>query len=101
MSRIKLTLSCPCALAEQVTEVLLESEWVTEGFTTLDAGGHGADFATASLRERVRGRIETQLIIAVLPGAHAAPLLQELRERFRTPQMHYWTELVHDAGDFA
>jgi hypothetical protein len=40
-------------------------------------------------------------MMLILPAAHVAPLLAELRERFRTPQMHYWTEPVHDAGDFA
>jgi hypothetical protein len=101
MSLVRLTLSCPRVLAEQVTEALLESEWVADGFTTLEAGGHGADFATASLRERVRGRIDTQLVIALLPAANAARVLEELRCRFGGAQMRYWTEPVLDAGDFA
>jgi hypothetical protein len=101
MNPIKLTLSCPRLLAEQVTETLLESTLVTGGFTTLEAGGHGADFAAASLREKVRGRVDTELVILVLPAANAAALLDELRRRFPTPQMHYWTEPVLDFGDFA
>ena len=101
MTRIKLTLSCPGILAEQVTAALLESDWVPDGFTTIDASGHGADFAKASLRERVRGRIDTQLVVAVLPAVNVAPLLGELGERFRSSQMQYWTEPVLDFGDFA
>ncbi len=100
MSRIKLTLSCPLIVAEQVTEALLESDWVTDGFAALDASGHGADFSDATLRERVRGRIDTQLLTVLLPAANVAPLLQELRNRFRSAQMHYWTEAVLDSGDF-
>ncbi len=101
MTLTKLVLSCPGAMADLVVEFLLESEWDTRGFTTVQASGHGADFINSTLREKVRGSVDTVLIILILPAAHLAPLLAELRERFRTPQMHYWTELVHDAGDFA
>ncbi len=97
----KLVLSCPGAMADTVVEFLLESEWDAHGFTTVQAAGHGADFINATLREKVRGSVDTVLMMLILPAAHVAPLLAELRKRFRTPQMHYWTEPVHDAGDFA
>ena len=97
----KLVLSCPAAMTDVVVEFLLESEWDTRGFTTFQASGHGADFTNASLREKVRGSIDTVLVILILPASHVTPLLAELRGRFSSSQMHYWTEPVHDAGDFA
>lgn len=101
MSLTKLTLSCPKALADAVVEFLLESGLDANGFTTLSASGHGADFTTASLREKVRGSIDAVLVILILPSVNLAPLLDEMRGRFRSPHMHYWTEPVHQTGDFA
>jgi hypothetical protein len=100
MSHVKMTLSCPVGLGEQVVEALLESERLTSGFTTFPASGHGHDFTTASLREKVRGRVDTMLIVIVIPAADAHALLAELRERFPTPRLVYWTEPVHAFGDF-
>jgi len=101
MMLTKLVLSCPKAIADAVVESLLASEWDTNGFTTVDAAGHGADFTNASLREKVRGSVDTVLVILILPAANVSPLLEELRGQFRTGQMQYWTEPVHEAGDFA
>lgn len=100
MSYVKLTLSCPSELGEQVVEALLEGEGPSSGFTTFAAGGHGRDFASASLREKVRGRVDTTVIVTVLPAADADALLADLRERFCTPHLVYWTEPVHAFGDF-
>ena len=97
----KIVLSCPKTLAEAVVEFLLESEWDAHGFTTVAAAAHGADFAGASLREKVRGSVDTVLVIVILPATEVAPLLEEMRGKFRSAQMHYWTEPVHETGDFA
>lgn len=101
MTHVKLTLSCPAALGEQVVEYLLTSEWMESGFTTIAAQGHGRDFAQASLREKVRGRVDNLNILAVMPAEKLAPLLDALRARFRNPHMIYWTETVQAFGDFA
>ncbi len=101
MNRVRLTLSCPRAVGEQIVEHMLESSLLPHGFLTADGSGHGADFAGASLREKVRGRIDVTLVIAVLPQAGVAPLLEELRGRFRSPQVRYWTEPVDEFGDLA
>jgi hypothetical protein len=101
MTHVKLTLSCPQALGEQVVEYLLASEWLEGGFTTIAAQGHGRDFAQASLREKVCGRVEHLNILAVIPAENLTPLLEALRARFRNPHMTYWTEPVHAFGDFA
>lgn len=97
----RLTLSCPRAMMDAVVEFLLDSAWDTNGFTTVEAAAHGADFTNASLREKVRGSIDTVLVIMILPAANVAPLLEEMRRAFRSPQMQYWTEPVHETGDFA
>lgn len=101
MSHVKLNLSCPAALGEQVAEYLLESEWLDGGFTSFTAQSHGRDFATASLAEKVRGRMQVLTIMAILPADNTAPLLAALRERFPSPHFFYWTEPVHAFGDFA
>jgi hypothetical protein len=101
MTRSKLTLSCPRAVAEQVIEHLLESSLVSEGFTTIAGSGHGADFRTASLSERVRGRVDVTLVIAILPAADIPSLLEELGSKFRGAHIRYWTEPVHASGDLA
>lgn len=97
----KLVLSCPKALADPVVEFLLESDWDTHGFLTTEAASHGADFTNASLREKVRGSMDAVLFTVILPATHVAPLLNEMRGRFRSSQMHYWTEPVHETGDFS
>lgn len=98
MNLVKLTLSCPRALSDRLAEHLLESEW-SDGFTALEGGGHGADFAAATLREKVRGQVDITLVMLVLPSAHVAPLLDALRAQFRSPHVRYWTEPVHALGD--
>jgi hypothetical protein len=101
MTHLKLTLSCPTALGEQVVEYLLASEWLEAGLTTFAAQGHGRDFSQASLREKVRGRVDVLHIVALVPAALVTPLLDSLRARFRNPEMTYWTETVQALGDFA
>ncbi len=99
MTLAKLTLACPQALAEQMVEFLLESPSLRDGFTTLAGSGHGADFATASLRERVRGRIQVTLVMTILPAGDIPALLAQLRAQFRAPHIRYWTEPVQSLGD--
>ncbi len=101
MSHVRLTLSCPQSLIEQVVEFLLEHETMIGGFTSLAAHGHGRDFASATLRERVRGRVQSTLLMAILPSENVAPLLQELRSQFHAPHLFYWTEPVLDFGDLS
>ena len=101
MRHMKLTLSCPKAVLEDVVEHLLDSKLLPCGFTTIAANGHGADFADASLREKVRGRIRTALVMAVMPADNVGPLLDGLRSSFRGPRIQYWTETVPEFGDFA
>jgi len=101
MSWIKLTLACPQALAEQISEFLLDSDALKGGFTAWNANGHGADFATASLREQVRGSVHVFLLTAIVDETGLAPLLASLRAQFRAPHIRYWTEPVLEFGDLA
>lgn len=101
MTHIKLNLSCPVALGEQVAEYLLDSEWLEGGFTTIATHGYGHDFSQASLREKVRGHVQTLQIFAILPQGDLSSLLEALRARFPNPHMTYWTEPVQAFGDFA
>ena len=97
----KLTLVCPKDMAEQLIEFLLEVEPAVSGFTTFAADGHGEDFATASVTERVRGRMARRVVQAIMPAGDIQPLLAAIRDRFTSPHMVYWTEPVSDFGDFA
>jgi len=99
MSYLKITLSCPAALGEQVVEYLLDANPAT-GFTSFAASGHGRDFAQASVREQVRGRVDARVVMLVVAAAEAPGLLAALRQAFPTPHLVYWTEAVQDFGDF-
>ena len=101
MTQIKLTLVCPQALAEQMSDFLLDCEQLKGGFTAWSGNGHGADFATASLREQVRGSVHVFLLIAIMEESGLAPLLASLRARFRAPHVRDWTEPVLEFGDLA
>ena len=101
MTHVKLNLSCPTALGDQLIEYLLESEELEGGFTSIPGHGHGGDFSAATLAENVRGRVHVLTIMAILPHGNVAPLLAALRQRFPSPQLIYWTEPVSDFGDFA
>jgi hypothetical protein len=100
MNNLKLTLSCPVSLSEQVVEHLFDSDVIVSGFTSFPAYGHGRDFSNASLREQVRGRVNTTIIVIVLPSDAVGAVLAELRARFPTPHLAYWTEPVQSFGDF-
>jgi len=90
----KLTLMCPDDLAERLIDILLDANVRLTGFTTLKGDGHGHDFASATVRERVRGRVARRLIIAVLPADDVAVLLEDIHEQVRNPQLAYWVEPV-------
>lgn len=68
------------------------------GFTTFEAEGHGFDFSKASMRERVRGRVERSVLMAVMPRERAARVLETIRETLPVPHMTYWLEPVLEVG---
>lgn len=68
------------------------------GFTTFRAEGHGFDFSRASIGERVRGRVERGVLVAVMPRGHASLLLEAIRKSLPVPHMTYWLEPVFEIG---
>jgi hypothetical protein len=97
----KLTLVCPTMTAEQIIEHLIEADNLAAGFTTSPVNGHGHDFETASVSERVRGHVRRTAITLVAGSNEVAELLSQLREKFPSPHVVYWTEPVGEFGDFS
>lgn len=68
------------------------------GFTTWTAEGHGHGFANASFRERVRGRVDRTMLVAVVPRFQVAQILEAIVTRAVIPHMAYWIEPVEAFG---
>lgn len=68
------------------------------GFTTFAAEGHGMSFDTASVGERVRGRVKRTVIMAVLPRQEAERLVEIVRQEVAVAHMAYWIEPVLACG---
>lgn len=100
-SACKLTLVYPPASEAHIVEMLMNSDPPLSSFTTFAAEGHGYGFDKASMRERVRGRIARGVLIAVLPRARIAPLLDEIRVKAVIPDLVYWVEPVEAFGRLA
>ena len=71
------------------------------GFTTFAAEGHGMSFDTATIGERVRGRVKRSVIVAVLPRGEADKLVEIVRREMAVPHMAYWIEPVLACGRMA
>lgn len=97
----KLTLVYPPSVAERLVELMVSMTPAIGGFTTFEAQGHGFDFAKASTRERVRGRVERCVLVAVMPRERAARVLETIREALPVPHMTYWLEPVLEIGRLA
>ena len=94
----KLTLVCPDELAERIIDVMLEADVRMTGFTTVKADGHGHDFSSATVRERVRGRVARRVIVAILPAEDVAVLLNDIHQQIKNPHLAYWIEPVSAYG---
>jgi hypothetical protein len=97
----KLTLVCPPATGDQIVEFLIESDSLVHGFTTSAANGHGHDFATASVGERVRGHVRRMSIALIVEDGGVSELIAQLKNKFPSPHVVYWTEAVDDFGVFS
>jgi uncharacterized protein DUF3240 len=100
-SPCKLTLVYPPDAEDRITELLLTAEPPLTGFTTLMAEGHGHDFADASVRERVRGRVRRGLLTVLLARGRLDWLLEEIRTKAAIPDLTYWVEPVEAFGRLA
>lgn len=97
----RLTILAPIALEEPLVDALLNLRPALPGFTTMSASGHGARFDVASIRERVRGRIERSLLWLVLPADDVSRVLAHLREGMPHPDIVWWVEPVESMGRLA
>ncbi len=68
------------------------------GFTTFSAEGHGFGFAKATVSERVRGRVERGVLVAVLRRTDVDGLLERIRREAPIPHLTYWIEPVVEFG---
>ncbi len=100
-SACKLTLVYPPQAEDCVIELLLNSEPPLTGFTTWTAEGHGHDFRTASVRERVRGRVKRRILAVVIPRDRLPGLLEDIRTRAPIANLAYWVEPIEAFGRLA
>ena len=94
----KLTLIYPPGLEALIIELLLTAEPPLKGFTTWRAEGHGLGFGEASVAERVRGRVQRNVMILVLPRSRLPSLLETVRMKAGVPHLAYWVEPVESFG---
>lgn len=73
---------------------MLASDPPIFGFTTWTAEGHGFGFGSASISERVRGRVKRSVIVAILQKDAVIVLLSNIIEKAAMPHLTYWTESV-------
>lgn len=97
-SLCKLTIVYPPSAADGLVELILGIEPPIGGFTTLSAEGHGFSFANATIGERVRGRVDRQMLIAIMGRAEAEALLELVRTELPVPHIAYWLEPVLHGG---
>lgn len=71
------------------------------GFTTWSSEGHGHGFEKASFRERVRGRVDRTMLVAVVPRSRAAQILEVIATRAAIAHMAYWIEPIEAFGQLA
>lgn len=68
------------------------------GFTAFAAEGHGMSFDTATVSERVRGRVKRTVVMAMLPRERADQIVEIVRRAIAVPHMIYWIEPVLACG---
>jgi hypothetical protein len=96
-----LTLVYPPAAEDCIVELMLNTQPPLTGFTTWRAEGHGHDFANASARERVRGRVMRGVLSVIVARARLAALLEDIRTKAAIANLAYWVEPVEAFGRLA
>lgn len=97
---VRLNLVFPPTLEDAVTEALM-ADPTLPGFTLLRAEGHSNDFAHASVREQVRGRVDRRVLWVVIAHARVDGLLATLRQRIASSEVRWWIEPVIAGGRLA
>lgn len=96
-SLVRLNLVFPPALEEAITEALM-ADPALPGFTLLHAEGHTGDFARASIREKVRGRVDRRVIWVLIEPERLDEVLAHLRQRIASSDVRWWAEPVLASG---
>lgn len=73
---------------------MLQTDPPISGFTTWTAEGHGFGFGSASISERVRGRVKRSIIVAILQTDAVILLLSNIIDKAAFPHLTYWTESI-------
>ncbi len=97
---VRLNLVFHPALEDAVTGALM-ADPTLPGFTLLHAEGHSSDFAHASIREQVRGRIDRRVLWVVIERERTAGLLAALRQRIASRDVRWWMEPIVAMGRLA
>ena len=97
---VRLNLVFPPALEDAVTEALMAAP-AQPGFTLLRAEGHTGDFARASIREQVRGRVDRRVAWVLIEPAGLDALLAHLRGQVASGEVRWWVEPVLASGRLA
>jgi hypothetical protein len=97
---LRLNLIFPPALEDAVTDALI-ADPTLPGFTLLRAEGHSSDFAHASLREQVRGRVDRRVLWVVIERERLDSVLAALRQRIASSEVRWWAEPVIAGGRLA
>lgn len=94
----KLTIVCPPAVTDNIIALMTLHGPPVAGFTTFAAEGHGMSFDSASVGERVRGRVQRSVVVTILPRGDADRLVELVRLKIAVPHMSYWIEPVLACG---
>lgn len=100
-SLCKLTIVYPADVEDRIVEVMLSADPPLSGFTTFAGEGHGLEFGSASVSERVRGRIRRGVLMVVLPRARLAGVLERIAQEAPVPRLMHWVEPVERCGRLA
>ncbi len=85
-----LTLALPQALEEEALDLLLaHPDWV-DGFSVVQAEGHGRLVQLPSVMEQIRGRARRCQVTVLMRQVHTADLLQLLQQAFPHSQAAWW-----------
>jgi hypothetical protein len=94
---VRLNLIFAPALEDAVTEALM-ADRTLPGFTLLRAEGHTSDFTRATLREKVRGRVDRRVVWIVIEAERLDGVLAALRQRIASSDVRWWVEPVIAGG---
>jgi hypothetical protein len=94
---VRLNLIFPPALEHTVTGALMADPSLP-GFTLLHAQGHSGDFERASIREKVRGRVERRVVWVVIEHERLDGVLAALRGHIESSEVFWWAEPVIASG---